>query len=129
VRPDRGEFHVLRGASEFTASKLVLMPETLRPVLGASLNTQAGALVSVPTQHQLVFAPVGGDLPAILVHLARYTAMTYEDSRDRLSPSTYWWHAGTFTPVVTLDGNGSVDFRLPPEFIDAAASAPLGKLG
>lgn len=97
VRPDRGQFHVLRGASEFTASKLVLLAGVLQPVLGTAVNTRAGLLVSVPTRHELVFAPVGGDIPAILVHLARHTVMTYQDSQHPLSPTTYWWHAGTLT--------------------------------
>lgn len=128
VRPDRGEFHVLRGTSEFAASKLVLLPDVLRPVLGAAARARSGLLVSVPTPHELVFAPLGGDLPAILVHLARHTLMTYQDSPHPLSPTTYWWQAGNLTPVVTLDGE-SVDFRLPPAFIDGANSSPWGELG
>lgn len=123
VRRDQGEFHVLRGASEFTASKLVLLPDVLRPVLGRTMDERNGALVSVPSPHELVFAPVGANIPATLVHLARYTLMTYEDGRHPLSPVTYWWQDGALTPVVTLDNTGFVEFQLPPAFFDAAKSA------
>jgi hypothetical protein len=129
VRPDRGQFRVLRGASELTASKLVLLPEVLRPVLGAAVDAPAGIMVSVPTQHELAFAPVGGDLPAVLTYLARYTVMTFQDGRDPLSPTTYWWHAGELTPMVTLDAAGMVDFRLPPAFMDAIGPGLLGQVG
>jgi hypothetical protein len=128
-RPDHGEFQVLRGASELTASKLVLLPEVLRPALGPALKTPAGLLVSVPTRRQLAFAPVAGDIPAVLVYLARYTVITHEDSRDALSPSTYWWHGGTLTPIVTVDGRRDPEFRFPPAFLDAVAFSPLENLG
>ncbi len=121
VQQDGGEFHVLRGATELTAGKLVLLPDVLRSVLGVATETPAGLLVSVPTPHELVCAPVAGDLPATLLYLARYTLMTYEQSRRPLSPITYWWHEGVLTPVVTMGEDGMVDFLLPPAFLDAAS--------
>lgn len=124
VRLDGGEFHVLRGTSEFFASKILLLPEPLRPVLGLAAENPLGVLVSVPSRRELVVGAVDGNLPATLVHLARYTLMTYEDCRDPLSGDTYWWHGGTLTPVVTRDGTGHVDFRLPPAFFDAAGPSP-----
>ena len=129
VRCDQAELHVLRGASTFTASKLTLLPDVLRPALGRKIKAPSGALVSVPSRHELVCAPVDVDIPATLVHLARYTLMTYEDCRDPLSPNTYWWHNETLTPVVTLEPGGFVDFRLPPAFYDAAGTSPLGESG
>lgn len=129
VREDRAEFHVLRGTSTFVASKLALLPDVLRPALGRRMNAPSGALVSVPSRHELVCASVAGDIPAILVHLARYTLMTYEDGRDPVSPDTYWWHDETLTPVVTLDPGGFVDFRLPPTFYDAVGLCSLGESG
>lgn len=123
VRPEHGEFRVLRGASEFTASKLVVLREALRPVMGTAVDARAGVLVSVPTPHQLVFGSVDEDLPAVLLYLARYTVMTYQDSRNPLSPTTYWWHDGTLTPLVTLDSEGMVEFRFPPAFIAGANTA------
>ena len=118
IRRDGGEFHVLRGPSDFIASKLLLLPDVIQPVIGAAAN---GVLVSVPSRRELAFASIGGELPATLVHLARYTVMTYQDGPHPLSPITFWWHRGVLTPVVTMDSAGDVEFRLPPVFIDAAS--------
>jgi hypothetical protein len=123
VRRDGGEFHVLRGASEFTASRLLLLPEVFRSVVGRTIDEVAGALVSVPSRHEMCFAPVDETIAATLVHLSRYTLMTYDDCRHPLSSTTYWWQDGTLAPVVTLDPDGFVDFRMPPAFMDAAGSS------
>lgn len=119
---DGAEFHVLRSPSEYFSSKLIHLPWALPGVLGRVMDGPHGALVSVPSRRELVVGRVGENIPATLTHLARYTLMTYEDCRDPLSGSTYWWRDGTLTPVVTLDGTGHVEFGLPPEFIDAAQS-------
>jgi hypothetical protein len=128
VQRDGGEFHILRGPSEFTASKLLLLPEVVRSVLGRTIDDAAGVLVSVPSRHELCVAPVDETIAATLVHLSRHTLMTYDDCRHQLSSSTYWWQAETLTPVVTLNRDGFVDFRMPPAFVDAAGAPRLNTL-
>lgn len=51
-------------------------PEVLEPFIGRAMHGPAGVLVSVPSRHELVFAPVDANIAATLVHQARYTLMT-----------------------------------------------------
>ena len=71
IRRDRSEFHVLRGDCVLTASKLLVLPDVVGPILGRARTRSAGVLVSVPSRRELVFADVNENIAANLVHLAR----------------------------------------------------------
>lgn len=119
LRRDGGEFHVARGESGFIASKLLLLPELLRIVLGRKVRYPDGVLVSVPSRHELAFAPVAPNVLPTLVGLVQYTVMTYNSGLRPLCPATFWWQAGRLTELTTVDRTGFVDLRIPPEFADA----------
>jgi hypothetical protein len=119
LRRNGGEIYVARGDSGFIASKLLLLPEVLRIVLGPKVRYPDGVLVAVPCRHELVFAPVGADVVPALAAVVDYTVMTFNHGLRPLSPYAYWWRDGTVTPLITIDRTGFVDYRLPPEFVDA----------
>ncbi len=127
IRPDvceilsrnGGEIYVARGESGFIASKLLLLPEVLRTVIGRKVRYPDGVLVAVPCRHELVFAPLGADVIPALAALVEYAVMTFNHGLRPLSPNAYWWRDGTLTPLTTVDRTGFVDYRLPPEFVRA----------
>lgn len=121
LRRDGGEIHVLRGDSGFIASKLLLLPEVLRNVIGRKVRYPDGVLVGVPCRHELVFAPVGPNVIAELIGVVDYTVMTFNHGLRPLSPYVYWWRDGTLRPLTTVDRTGFVDFRIPEELADVVA--------
>lgn len=123
LRRDGGEIYVARGNSGFIASKLLLLPEVLRIVLGRKVRYPDGVLVAVPSRHELVFAPLKSDAAPTLAALVDYSALTFNDGLRPLSPHVYWWRAGQLTPLTSIDRTGRVSFEASAEFIDT-----LGRL-
>ena len=118
LRRDGGEIYVVRGESGFIASKVLLLPEVLRHVIGRKVRYPEGVLVSVPSRHELVFAPLGADVLPAFAGLLDYTVMTFNHGLRPLSPYAYWWRDGTLTALTTIDRTGFVDCKLPPEFVE-----------
>ena len=119
LRRDGAEIYVVRGESGFIASKLLLLPQVLRDVIGRKVRYPHGVLVSVPSRHELAFAPLAADVVPTLAGLVHYTVMEFNHGVRPLSPLTYWWRGGTLTPLIAIDRTGFVDYQFPPEFVEA----------
>ena len=127
IRPDvtevlqrrRSELHTVRGSSGFIASKVLVLDHVLRVALGRKATWPQGVLVSMPSRHELVFAPVDENVVANLAGMLEVTAVEYREEIAPLSPYVYWWQDGTLTALSEGDGCGGVQVRFPEEFRDA----------
>lgn len=109
---------VLEGESVFTASRVLVMPDTLRRMFGQR-EYPDGVLVAVPDRHHLWAHPVDDTsvVPA-LQSLAGLAAQTYATAVGGVSPSVYWWRDGALTRVSALDPEGGVAVDVGPELTE-----------
>ncbi|MCE7548644.1 immunity 49 family protein [Streptomyces thermodiastaticus] len=106
--------HTVYGDSFFVASKALYLDEVARKVTGAPLP-RAGALVAVPTRHNLVFHPIAdGSVVDALNSLATYALGAYQDGSGPLSPRVYWWHRGGLTSLTVIDHDTRTFSLQPP---------------
>lgn len=106
--------HTVYGDSFFVASKALYLNEVARQVTGAPLP-RAGALVAVPTRHNLVFHPIAdGSVVDALNSLATYALGAYQDGSGPLSPRVYWWHRGGLTSLTVIDHDTRTFSLQPP---------------
>ncbi|MEV8037403.1 hypothetical protein [Streptomyces sp. NPDC086182] len=117
---DGTHFEVLMGGSYFIASLALVLDEVVRRY---TKNAPApdGILVAVPHRHQLAFHVIRdmGVAPSLHI-MARFAAVGFEESPGALSPSVFWWHEGSFTPVATQDSAG-LHIKLTQEAMDLTA--------
>lgn len=104
--PDGVTIHVVHGQSVYTASKLLVLPDVLRRVLGEQAYPH-GLLVAAPFRHQLVFHPIADSRMILAAELmAAFAAEGYAEGVGSLSPYVYWWFGGRLTQVSHLDDGG-----------------------
>jgi hypothetical protein len=121
VAPAGGvEFDVLSGESVYTASRALVLSDTLGRL--GQAEPARGVLACLPSRHQLAVHPLGGDDPAIepLSEMAHFAHAGYSQGIGRLSPHVYWWHDGGWEQVSTVR-DGRVDLHL-----DSGLLAPPG---
>lgn len=102
VRPDEcqlayglgTEVHVLRGESGFIASKLLVLPETIRSFASPRMRYPDGVLVAVPNRHTLGFAPVDAAYVEKIAGLFAIAGYDYAHGHAPLTPDVYWWSGG-----------------------------------
>jgi hypothetical protein len=129
VAPAGGvEFDVLSGESVYTASRALVLGDTLGRL--GQAEPARGVLACLPSRHQLAVHPLGGDDPAIapLSEMARFAHAGYSQGIGRLSPHVYWWHDGGWEQVSTVR-DGRVDLHLgsgllAPQGPDAPSGRP-----
>ncbi|GAA3207913.1 hypothetical protein GCM10020256_03930 [Streptomyces thermocoprophilus] len=89
--------HSLYGDSPFVASQALYLAQAAHRATGESLPAE-GALVVVPTRHNLVYHPIAdGSVVAAVNSLAGYAMRAHGDGPGALSPRLYWWHRGQLT--------------------------------
>ncbi|MEU5538549.1 immunity 49 family protein [Streptomyces sp. NPDC020362] len=109
----RARLHSLYGDSPFTAGKALFLDAAARQVVGEPLP-DAGALVVVPTRHNLVYHPIAdGSVVDAVNSLAAYALGAHEDGPGALSPRVYWWHRGSLTSLTVIDRD-TLTFSLQP---------------
>ncbi|MFH8517491.1 immunity 49 family protein [Streptomyces gelaticus] len=110
--------HSLYGDSHFVGSQALFLSAAVRQVTGESLP-HAGALVVVPSRHNLVYHPIAdGTVVDAVNALAAYALGAYEDGPGALSPRVYWWHRGSLTSITVIDeGTRSFSVQPPPELL------------
>jgi hypothetical protein len=127
VAPAGGvEFDVLSGESVYTASRALVLSDTLGQLGQAA--PRRGVLACLPSRHQLAVHPLGGDDPAIepLSEMAHFAHAGYSQGIGRLSPHVYWWHDGGWEQVSTVR-DGRVDLHLSSGLLAAPGpDAPPG---
>ncbi|MEU2833162.1 hypothetical protein ABZ667_31625 [Streptomyces lavendulae] len=103
VTEEGARLHSVYGDSHFVAAKALFLSEAARQVTGEPLP-DAGALVVVPSRHNLVFHPIGdGSVVDAVNALAAYALGAHEDpGRGALSPQVYRWHAGALTSLTVF---------------------------
>ncbi len=111
---DGAILHSLYGDSHFVASKALYLSATVGQVTGESLP-HAGALVAVPSRHNLVYHPiVDGSVVDAVNSLAAYALGAFEDGPGALSPRVYWWRRGGLKSLTVIDDDTRVFSIQPP---------------
>ncbi|MCT7356001.1 immunity 49 family protein [Streptomyces sp. 15-116A] len=106
--------HSFYGDSHFVGSQALYLSAAVHRVTGESLP-HAGALVVVPSRHNLVFHPIAdGTVVDAVNHLAAYALGAYEDGPGPLSPRVYWWHRGSLTSLTVIDDDTRTFSIQPP---------------
>jgi hypothetical protein len=113
--PDGGNFEVLLGQSVYTASRVLVMPDLLRQMLGP-VDAGYGVLAAMANRHQVALHVIRDRsvLPSIS-HLARFAVLGYSGSLGRLSPDVYWWRDGAWQRISEADGKGAVRVHVSAE--------------
>jgi hypothetical protein len=100
-----GRFVTITGASFFTASLALLLPETIEQFSGES-DEGRGVLVAVPFRHQLLYRVIDGPDAARalddMFDAARHRFMT---NAGPVSPDVYWVRNHRWVPVTSMDGH------------------------
>jgi hypothetical protein len=111
--PEDVTIHVVHGQSVYTASKLLVLPDVLRRVLGERAYPY-GLLVAAPFRHQLDFHPISDHRLVLAAELmAAFAATGYGEGAGPISPFVYWWRDGQLTRLSHLDDEGrpAIDAR------------------
>ncbi|WKX12299.1 immunity 49 family protein [Streptomyces sp. NL15-2K] len=110
--------HSFYGDSPFVASKALFLAQVVHQVTGESLP-DAGALVAVPSRHNLVYHPIAdGSVVDAINSLAAYALGAHEDGPGALSPRVYWWHRGSLTSLTVIDDDTrSFSIQPPPPLL------------
>jgi hypothetical protein len=123
--PQDGTFHLLSGNSLFTSSRVLVLDDLVRELTGTAIPAQ-GALVGIPSSHQLLFHPVdakSGTVPSLVVAtMMTFTERQFGRTSGALSPHLYWWRAGELTQLTEGDGT-RLSAELPPGFLDLVDTA------
>lgn len=92
------------GSSVYTASKLLVMADVLRRVLGEDADLRYGVLVCMPDWHGLVFHVIADAtvFPAVQT-LARTAAAGFGEWPNGVSPHLFWWRDGRLEQITSLD--------------------------
>ena len=110
----RARLHSLYGDSPFVAGKALFLSEAARQHVGEPLP-DGGALVAVPTRHNLVYHPIAdGSVVDAVNSLAAYALGAHEDGPGALSPRVYWWHRGGLTSLTVIDHDTRTFSLQPP---------------
>ncbi|MET9296727.1 hypothetical protein [Streptomyces sp. NPDC003077] len=104
-RGDGAAFEVVLGDSFFTASRVLVLDDLVRRIVGGGL-TANGALVALPFRHQLAFHPIHDAhvIPALQA-MAQFAATGYTDAAGAISPNVFWWRQGVMTRLSEPDGD------------------------
>jgi hypothetical protein len=115
--PQDGTFHLLTGNSSFTGSRVLVLEELVRELTGAPVP-EDGALVGLPSCHQLLVHPVTGKVPSLVVaRMMSFTERQFGRTEDgALSPHLYWWRAGELAQLTEADG-ARLSADLPDGFL------------
>ncbi|MEE1769717.1 immunity 49 family protein [Streptomyces sp. JV185] len=107
--------HSFYGDSHFVGSQALFLSAAVRQVTGESLP-HAGALVVVPSRHNLVYHPIAdGTVVDAVNTLAAYALGAYEDGPGALSPRVYWWRRGGLTSLTDIDEDTRSFSVQPPQ--------------
>lgn len=116
-RPD-GRIFSVRGESSYISSKVLVLPDVLRRALPRNGRAVPfGALVAMPTRHELLFTPVGRDVITNLGGLMSLVPDLHRHGRTPLCPHVHWWRDGRLD-VLTEIRHGRYEMRAVAEFVD-----------
>jgi hypothetical protein len=100
-----GRFTAVTGASFFTASLALLLPETIEQFSGES-DEGRGVLVAVPFRHQLLYRVVDGpDAARALDDMFDVARRRFMTNASPVSPDVYWVRNHRWVPVTSMNGN------------------------
>jgi hypothetical protein len=119
--PDGGHFTVLLGASLYTASRALVLPDLIESLLGPA-DLPHGVLVGIPNRHQVAVHVIRDKtVLSTLPKMVRFVELGYDDSPGPLSRHLYWWHAGQWEQIAGLYTADSIAIRASSEFRGAIA--------
>ncbi|MGQ0465441.1 MAG: hypothetical protein ACT4QG_08980 [Sporichthyaceae bacterium] len=132
IRPDvceemygpNGRIYSIRGESGFVASKLLVLEQILEAALPRrDHDVPYGALVAVPTRHELLYTPVARDVIGTLAGMMQLAPQLNLDGRSPVSPHVYWWRADRPLDALTrYDAFGYYDLKAGEEFMEVLAT-------
>lgn len=106
--------HSFYGDSPFVGSLALFLSAAVQRVTGESLP-EAGALVVIPSRHNLVYHPIADGTVVDAVNcLASYGLGAFEDGPGAVSPQVYWWHRGGLTSLTVIDEDTRAFSIQPP---------------
>ncbi|MFF2732654.1 immunity 49 family protein [Streptomyces sp. NPDC058008] len=106
--------HSFYGDSPFVGSLALFLSAAVLRVTGESLP-EAGALVVMPSRHNLVYHPIADGTVIDAVNcLASYALGAFEDGPGALSPQVYWWHRGSLISLTVIDEHTRAFSIQPP---------------
>ena len=107
-------FEAIIDDSHFTASRVLVMPDLLSRVFGAS--APHGVLVAIPARN-FVFIHVLADKAAApsLRLMADIARTAYGREQVPISPDVFWWQDGDWMPVPSEASDGKLILRPGPE--------------
>ncbi|MGW1193325.1 immunity 49 family protein [Streptomyces sp. NPDC002559] len=110
--------HSFHGDSHFVGSQALFLASAVQRVTGDPLP-QAGALVVMPSRHNLVYHPItDGTVVDAVNRLAAYALGAFEDGAGALSPRVHWWHRGALTSLTVIDEDTrSFSVQPPPQLL------------
>ncbi|NTW38936.1 MAG: hypothetical protein HGA44_03475 [Cellulomonadaceae bacterium] len=117
---------VVSGASVFVASKVLVLPDVLRRVYSERTYPH-GVLVALPDRHHLLLHPLDG--PAVVLALQAMASMAAEQfatAAGGVSPSVFWWLAGTMRRLSRFDEDGDLAIEVDPVFGDVLSRLTAG---
>jgi hypothetical protein len=106
VSDARGSFSftTVTGASLFTASLALLLPETMEWLTGEA-DRGRGVLVGVPDRRRLLYRVIDGPSAAPTLNaMFDMARVGFHDGSGPLSPNVYWVTDRRWTPVTSVDG-------------------------
>jgi hypothetical protein len=122
--PEDGTFHLLTGNSPFTGSLVLVLDDLVQELTGAAIPAD-GALVGLPSCHQLLVHPVAGKVPSLVVAtMMSFTERQFGRASGALSPHLYWWRAGALTQLTEGDGT-KLSAELPSGFLALVDTAEV----
>lgn len=96
-----GRYTRVTGASFFTASLALQLPETIERFTGED-DWGRGTLVAVPSRHQLLYRPItGSDAEAALHRMLEAAVFGFSGEAGPLSPDVYWVRSRQWTQVTS----------------------------
>ncbi|MFE9423441.1 hypothetical protein ACFYNO_10815 [Kitasatospora sp. NPDC006697] len=115
-----GHFHVVSGVSALTASRVLVLEQLYQELTGRPVPAD-GLLAAVPSEQELLFAPVDRHVASVFGTMLRYRVLPTAQQADELSPHLYWWRDGRLTPQTALTPDGRLLVAMEPAFTTAAA--------
>lgn len=122
VRLDGPGGAVLRvgaGDSVYTASKLLVVPDVLRRLLGEEHAAPHGVLAAMMSWQELVVHVVAdASVVPALETLVRSAGANYAERPHAVSPHVFWWHDGVLRQLTRVTEDGRTRVEVGPDFAE-----------
>lgn len=114
--PDGGGFTVVHGESIYTSARALVMPDLIARA-GGPADLSNGVLVGMASRYQVAVHPIrDATVLSSLQHMAKFTALGYQDTPGPLSPHVFWWHDGQWEQLTAINADNGIVVTVSDEF-------------